>query len=45
MVEGVALYLSPFCKNSIHDIAVDEKGTLYLVDTNLGVLAIKPKKN
>jgi len=31
-------------KKSTHDIAVDEKGTLYLVDTHLGALAIKPKK-
>jgi len=31
-------------KKSIHDIAVDEKGTLYLVNTETGVLVIKPKK-
>ncbi|TVX96643.1 PQQ-binding-like beta-propeller repeat protein [Cohnella terricola] len=28
----------------LHNIAVDERGTLYLVDTKLGVLAIKPTK-
>ncbi len=31
-------------KNSLHNIIVDEKGTLYLIDANLGVLAIKPKQ-
>jgi|GEM_PF-1658338 len=31
-------------KQALHHIAVDEKGTLYLVDTHLGALAIKPKQ-
>ncbi|MCD9020676.1 PQQ-binding-like beta-propeller repeat protein [Cohnella silvisoli] len=32
-------------KSSIHNIAVDERGTLYLVDTKMGVLTIKPTKS
>ncbi|MFB9279609.1 PQQ-binding-like beta-propeller repeat protein [Cohnella cellulosilytica] len=31
-------------KNSISDILVDGKGTLYLIDTDFGTLAIKPKQ-